>query len=102
MVPFIHNSLKSELKQSEINESPKIDDTQHQINPGDEHIFKISCYGKYSIVLENRSSTTISAHVFIDEGVPVLVIGNERTPGIFLGLENKDQTVIINDCFFQR
>lgn len=104
-VAYINNPNKNDPSLFEINQIQnyeyEFDPEVFQINPGDEHIFKINNCGKFSIVVENNSSTTVYASVIIDEGVPVLIIGKlEEMSGRFFGLSNENQTIKITDSFF--
>ena len=69
------------------------------IEPGGKITFHvINCF-KFKITIENKIDSPISASLFIDEGVPVVVIGPKK---LFLGLNNGEQTVTIDHAFCQK
>lgn len=55
------------------------------------------------MIVANKTDFTIKADCFIDEGAPVLVLKKEGGDGApFLGLELKDQTIVVDDAFLRK
>jgi hypothetical protein len=72
------------------------------IYPSDEHIFRIPFGEHHKVILINQSSFKIGACIGVDEGSAILIVGKEGGPIPFIGLDDKDQTIVIDDSFFRR
>lgn len=72
-----------------------------EIYPGDEKSFQ-TADKKHLVVVINECRDKIQTSIFIDEGCSVLIVGKEKGPQVYVGLENKNQTITIDDAFFQK